>query len=169
MLGAAGLARLEPRGTTLLALAMSSSAVVATRVVLADDPNWFVPRERMAAGLALLWPARSTIVAAAGLEVGAVLVVIHDLALRLLAGVALLVGLVALLDSFYQRFEHRKQLRMSRRELSRQSDRVRAWQDDIGRQAKELDLDVVRLSLDQVKFDVALVEWVAERRLRRKK
>ena len=58
---------------------------------------------------------------------------------------------------------------MSRRELSRQSERVRAWQDEIARQAKAHDLDVVRLSLDQVKFDVALVEWVAERRLRRRK
>ena len=58
---------------------------------------------------------------------------------------------------------------MSRRELSRQSERVRAWQDEVARQAKDVDLDVVRLSLDQVKFDVALVEWVAERRLRRKK
>jgi hypothetical protein len=58
---------------------------------------------------------------------------------------------------------------MSRRELSRQSDRVRAWQDEIALQAKDNDLDVVRLSLDQVKFDVALVEWVAERRLRRRK
>jgi len=58
---------------------------------------------------------------------------------------------------------------MSRRELSRQSARVRAWQDEIARQAKDLDLDVVRLGLDQVKFDVALVEWVAERRLRRRK
>jgi uncharacterized protein (DUF58 family) len=58
---------------------------------------------------------------------------------------------------------------MSRRELSRQSERVRAWQNDVARQAKDLDMDVVRLSLDQVKFDVALVEWVAERRLRRKR
>ena len=58
---------------------------------------------------------------------------------------------------------------MSRRELSRQSARVRAWQDEISRQAKDTDLDVVRLSLDQVQFDVALVEWVAERRLRRRK
>ena len=58
---------------------------------------------------------------------------------------------------------------MSRRELSKQSERVRAWQNEIARQAKDNDLDVVRLSLDQVKFDVALVEWVAERRLRRKK
>ena len=56
---------------------------------------------------------------------------------------------------------------MSRRELGRQSERVRAWQNEIARQAKDNDLDVVRLSLDQVKFDVALVEWVAERRLRR--
>jgi uncharacterized protein (DUF58 family) len=58
---------------------------------------------------------------------------------------------------------------MSRRELSRQSEKVRAWQDEIERQAKDHDLDVVRLSIDQVQFDVALVEWVAERRLRRKK
>jgi uncharacterized protein (DUF58 family) len=58
---------------------------------------------------------------------------------------------------------------MSRGELGRQSERIRAWQADVERQAKQLDLDVVRLSLDQVKFDVALVEWVAERRLRRRK
>ena len=58
---------------------------------------------------------------------------------------------------------------MSRRELARQSARVRAWQDEIARQAKENDLDVIRLSVDQVKFDVALIEWVAERRLRRRK
>ncbi len=58
---------------------------------------------------------------------------------------------------------------MSRRELSRQSERIRAWQDDVTRQAKALDLDVLRLGIDQVKFDVALIEWVAERRLRRRK
>lgn len=58
---------------------------------------------------------------------------------------------------------------MSRRELSRQSERVRAWQDEVARQAKDNDLDVVRLSVDQVKFDIALIEWVAERRLRRRK
>ena len=70
-----------------------------------------------AAGAALLWPAGSTIIAAAALEIGGLLVVLQDLALRLLAGVALLVGLIALLDVGYQRFEHRKQLRMSRRDL----------------------------------------------------
>ncbi len=58
---------------------------------------------------------------------------------------------------------------MSRRELGRQGERIRAWQDDVAAKAKSFDLDVVRLGLDQVKFDVALIEWVAERRLRRKK
>ena len=58
---------------------------------------------------------------------------------------------------------------MSRRELSKQSERVKTWQNEIARQAKDNDLDVVRLSIDQVKFDVALIEWVAERRLRRRK
>jgi uncharacterized protein (DUF58 family) len=58
---------------------------------------------------------------------------------------------------------------MSRRELGKQSERVRAWQNEVAAMAKDNDLDVVRLSVDQVKFDVALVEWVAERRLRRRK
>jgi len=70
-----------------------------------------------AAGVALLWPAGPIILQAAGLEVGALVGLLHDLALRLLAGIALLVGLIALLDTLYQRFEHRKQLRMSRRDL----------------------------------------------------
>ena len=50
-------------------------------------------------------------------ELGPLLGLLHDLALRLLAGVAVLVGLIALLDVLYQRFAHRKQLRMSRRDL----------------------------------------------------
>ena len=70
-----------------------------------------------AAGIALLWPARSRIITAADLDAGTLLGLLGDLALRLLAGVALLVGLIALLDVLYQRFEHRKQLRMSRRDL----------------------------------------------------
>jgi hypothetical protein len=53
LLGASWLRRFSPRWTLLAALPLSTSAVVATRIVLADDPNWFVPRERMAAALAL--------------------------------------------------------------------------------------------------------------------
>jgi hypothetical protein len=34
--------------------------------------------------------------------------------------------------------------------------------------ARQADLDVLRLGTDQTKFDIALLEWVQERRLRRK-
>jgi flagellar biosynthetic protein FlhB len=70
-----------------------------------------------AAGVALLWPAAPQIVTAAELDTGDLLGLARELAFRLLAGVALLVGLIALVDVLYQRFEHRKQLRMSRRDL----------------------------------------------------
>ena len=53
VLGATALTRFAPEVTALAALALSASAVVSTRVVLTEDPAWFVPRERMAAGLAL--------------------------------------------------------------------------------------------------------------------
>ncbi len=58
VLGAVGLSRYEPRWTALAALVLSTSAVVATRITLAEDPAWFVPRERLAAGLALRGPCR---------------------------------------------------------------------------------------------------------------
>ncbi|MEW6323063.1 MAG: DUF58 domain-containing protein [Acidobacteriota bacterium] len=58
---------------------------------------------------------------------------------------------------------------MARGELQRMASRVKEWQDEVAQQAKDLDLDVLRLELDQGRFDVALLEWVAERRLRRKK
>jgi uncharacterized protein (DUF58 family) len=57
---------------------------------------------------------------------------------------------------------------MSRRELAQMAPRVRAWQDDVERRAKEAGFDVLRLSHDQDDFDIALLEWVAERRLRRR-
>jgi hypothetical protein len=58
VLGAASLSRVRPRWTALAALCLSASACVATRIVLAGDPNWFVPRERLAAALALRGPCR---------------------------------------------------------------------------------------------------------------
>lgn len=56
---------------------------------------------------------------------------------------------------------------MSRTQLARLPARVRRWQDQVERQAAELDFDVVRLDLDQARSDLALAEFVAERRLRR--
>ncbi len=53
LLGAAALRRLPPAWTTLVALVLSTSAVVSTRNVLAEDPNWFAPSERLAVARAL--------------------------------------------------------------------------------------------------------------------
>jgi uncharacterized protein (DUF58 family) len=58
---------------------------------------------------------------------------------------------------------------MSRREARRMAARVRDWQDDVARTARDSGLDVVRLSGDETQFDLALAEFVIERRLRRKR
>ena len=57
---------------------------------------------------------------------------------------------------------------LSRREARTLQARVQAWQDDVAAMARKQDLDVLRLGRDQTKFDIALLEWVHERRLRRK-
>jgi hypothetical protein len=57
---------------------------------------------------------------------------------------------------------------LSRREARGLQARVQAWQDEVARIAQQADLDVLRLGTDQTKFDIALLEWVQERRLRRK-
>jgi uncharacterized protein (DUF58 family) len=57
---------------------------------------------------------------------------------------------------------------LSRREARMLQARVQAWQDDVAAMARKQDLDVLRLGRDQTKFDIALLEWVHERRLRRK-
>ena len=56
---------------------------------------------------------------------------------------------------------------ISRREYLALADRVREWQTSVQAVAKDLDLDVVRLGFDQAKSDIALSEFVAERRLRK--
>jgi uncharacterized protein (DUF58 family) len=57
---------------------------------------------------------------------------------------------------------------ISRGDARRLATRVREWQDGVVRQARSSGLDVLRLGLDQRQFDIALVEFVIERRLRRK-
>ena len=42
-----------------------------------------------------------------------------------------------------------------------------AWQDEVVRMAKDVDLDVVRVGLDRWEMETALVEFTAERRLRK--
>jgi uncharacterized protein (DUF58 family) len=57
---------------------------------------------------------------------------------------------------------------LSRKEARGMQARVQAWQDDVEKMARQADMDVLRLGRDQTKFDIALLEWVQERRLRRK-
>jgi uncharacterized protein (DUF58 family) len=56
---------------------------------------------------------------------------------------------------------------MSGRAVRQMAERVRDWQKEVNRLAKDLDLDVVQIGMDQTKADIALSEFVAERRLRK--
>jgi uncharacterized protein (DUF58 family) len=56
---------------------------------------------------------------------------------------------------------------VSRRQYARLADRARDWQASVQREAKARDLDVVVIGLDQAKTDLALSEFVVERRLRK--
>jgi len=57
----------------------------------------------------------------------------------------------------------------SRREMARLGRRAVEWQDGIERHARDAGLDVVRVGLDRWAMETALVEFTAERRLRKTK
>src|SRR6266851_5151496 len=56
---------------------------------------------------------------------------------------------------------------MSRGAVKKMAAKVREWQDGVAKHAKDLDVDLLRLGLDQSKNQVALTEFVMERRLRK--
>ena len=56
---------------------------------------------------------------------------------------------------------------VSRREFARLADRVDEWQQEVIRLARGADLDIVRVGLDRWEMETILVEFVAERRLRK--
>ncbi|MBS1818446.1 MAG: DUF58 domain-containing protein [Acidobacteria bacterium] len=56
---------------------------------------------------------------------------------------------------------------VSRRQYAQLAERARTWQDTVRARAGDLDIDLVTLGLDQAKNDVALTEFVVERRLRK--
>jgi uncharacterized protein (DUF58 family) len=60
-----------------------------------------------------------------------------------------------------------QQRTMSRTQFAKMAARVKAWQDDVARAARDADLDVVRIGPESVQTDLALVEFVSERRLRK--
>lgn len=70
-----------------------------------------------AAAVVLLWPEAALVIQTTGIEIIGTVVILQDLTLKLLIGVAALMMVIALLDLVYQRFEHQKQLRMSRKDL----------------------------------------------------
>ncbi|HUE90449.1 MAG TPA: DUF58 domain-containing protein [Vicinamibacterales bacterium] len=57
---------------------------------------------------------------------------------------------------------------MSRRDLRAMAGKVRAWQEKVAETARLAGIDALRLESDPTKFDITLLEWVAERRLRRR-
>jgi len=56
---------------------------------------------------------------------------------------------------------------VSRREFTRLAARIEEWQEEIRRLARDADLDLVRVGLDRWEMENTLVEFVAERRLRK--
>ena len=56
---------------------------------------------------------------------------------------------------------------LSRRTLSALADHARRWQDQVRFAARDVDLDVVNVGIDSDQSDIALSEFVAERRLRK--
>ena len=56
---------------------------------------------------------------------------------------------------------------VSRREFARLADRVDEWQQEILRLARDADVDIVRVGLDRWEMETSLIEFVAERRLRK--
>lgn len=57
---------------------------------------------------------------------------------------------------------------LPRREIRRLVGRIEQWQQEIERLARAADLDVVRVGLDRWEMETALVNFVAERRLRKR-
>src|SRR3954454_7475234 len=56
---------------------------------------------------------------------------------------------------------------MSRGQLRGLSARTRTWQDQVARMAKDHDLDVLRIGVNELETAIALSEFIAERRLRK--
>jgi uncharacterized protein (DUF58 family) len=56
---------------------------------------------------------------------------------------------------------------MSRGTMSALARRTRAWQDEVAKTAKNYDMDVLRIGVDEQETAIAMSEFIAERRLRK--
>ena len=98
----------------------------------------------------------------------ALLNAVHDVFL-LMADVRFAYELPSVSDGWIEAYdvETGRSRVFSRRELRRLASRVGEWQDDIERTARDAGIDVVRVGLDRWQMETALVEFTAERRLRK--
>jgi uncharacterized protein (DUF58 family) len=98
----------------------------------------------------------------------ALLNAVHDVFL-LMADVRFAYELPAVSDGWIEAYdiETGRTRVLSRRELRRLAARVGEWQEGIERTARGAGLDVVRVGLDRWQMETALVEFTAERRLRK--
>jgi uncharacterized protein (DUF58 family) len=98
----------------------------------------------------------------------AMLNAVHDVFL-LMADVRFAYELPSLSDGWVEAFdvETGRTGVFSRRELSKLATRVTEWQDRVAKQARAAGLDVVRVGLERWEMETALVEFTAERRLRK--
>ena len=56
---------------------------------------------------------------------------------------------------------------LPRRRLQAMANQVRTWQDEVVKIAKDLNIDLVRTGISEINSDLALAEFMAERRLRK--
>ena len=98
----------------------------------------------------------------------AILNAVHDIFL-LMADVRFAYELPGVSDGWIEVFDvERGETRVfSRRELRRLAGRVGEWQNEVERIARDAGLDVVRVGLDRWQMETTLVEFTAERRLRK--
>jgi uncharacterized protein (DUF58 family) len=93
---------------------------------------------------------------------------VHDVFL-LMADVRFAYEMPAVSDGWVEVFdvESGRSRVLSRRELRRLGTRIAEWQDEIQRLARSAGLDLVRVGLDRWEMETTLVEFTAERRLRK--
>jgi uncharacterized protein (DUF58 family) len=93
---------------------------------------------------------------------------VHDVFL-LMADVRFAYALPDVSDGWLEAFdvETGRTRMFSRRELRRLVARVEEWQNDVVALARDADLDIVRVGLDRWEMETVLVQFTAERRLRK--
>jgi flagellar biosynthetic protein FlhB len=70
-----------------------------------------------AVGVAIIWPSFSGLEALPSMELATSFGVMHSLTGRLMIGVLAVVSLIAVLDFLFQKFQHLKEMRMSRQDI----------------------------------------------------